>query len=100
MKASRANRNDWTIQLGLRNALEEFLAVDREENPPRFDMRLLDEKRAEAKLAEIVDGRLAIVRAMPTSRTPKEFRRKVEKIAPAFEYVRIWHVGPAEEEST
>ena len=85
-------RNGWTIELYLRNALDDFLTVDREEKPVRFDARLLDEKEAERKLDDIVTGRLAIARAMATSRTRDEFARKMERIAPSFEYVRFWQI--------
>ena len=57
-----------------------------------LSVHALDEKQAEQKLADVVAGRLAIARAMATSRNRKEFSRKMEAIAPAFEYVRFWSI--------
>ena len=49
-------RGGWAIELGLRNPLDEFLAVDRDEAPLRFDHKLLDAAYAERKLADICRG--------------------------------------------
>ncbi len=86
----RCKRGPWTFELRLRNALEEFLTVDRDEEPVRVDPRLLDETFAEKKLASIIGGRLAMVRALSESRDPAEFKRKMEELAPRFEHVRLW----------
>ena len=82
----------WTIELGLRNALEEFLCIDRDETPPRLDLQLFDKAHAERKLAEIVKGRLAIIRAMAGSTGPADARKRIEKLGPHFERLRIWEV--------
>ena len=83
-------RGPWSFELRLRNALEEFLTVDRDDDPVRADPRLLDESYAEEKLASIIEGRLAIVRALTESRDPAEFKRKMEDLAGRFEHVRLW----------
>ncbi len=83
-------RGPWSFELRLRNALEEFLTVDRDEDPVRVDPRLLDESFAEEKLASIIEGRLAMVRALSESRDPAEFKRKMEQLASRFEHVRLW----------
>jgi len=90
LRPGRRSRGGWTIELGLRNALEEFLTIDRDEVPPRLDLQLFDKAHAERKLAGIVEGRLALVRAMSESRDPEEFQRKLEKLAPRFEHIRMW----------
>ena len=98
LKPRRGVKSDWTFELGLRNALEEFLTIDREEDPVRVDARLLDEAFAESKLASIVEGRLALVRALTESRSPAEFRRKMEELASDFEHIRIWEYEDGGEE--
>ena len=84
------SRGEWTLQLRLGNSLEEFLTIDRDEKPVRLDVRLFDDAHAERKLASIVEGRLALVRALVESRSPAEFKRKMEELAPGFEHVRLW----------
>ena len=91
-------RGPWSFELRLRNALEEFLTVDRDEDPVRVDPRLLDETFAEEKLASIIEGRLAMVRALSESRDPAEFKRKMEKLAPRFEHIRLWHYDDEKKE--
>ena len=80
----------WELELHLRNALNDFLLVDREAKPPRLDPRLLDERYAEEKLADVVAGRLAIVRTIAGSRTARDVRRKIEKTARHFQWLRVW----------
>ena len=90
LRRQRDLEADWTFEFGLRNALEEFLTLDREEDPVRVDPRLLDETFAERKLASIIEGRLAILRAFSESRDPAEFKLKMEQLAGRFEHVRLW----------
>lgn len=87
-------RHGWELELRLRNALEDFLLVDREAKPPRLDPRLLDDDYAEGKLSDTVEGRLAIVRAIAGSRTPDEVRDKIGKTSRHFEWMRIWEHEP------
>ena len=83
-------RHAWQLELHLRNALDDFLLADREVKPPRLDPRLLDESFAERKLADVVAGRLAIVKTIAQSRTARDARRNIEKTARHFEWLRIW----------
>lgn len=57
-----------TFRLGLRNAMEDFLTVDREARPVRLDPRLVDAAYAKAKVADVVAGRLAILKVLDGSR--------------------------------
>jgi len=91
-------KGPWSFELRLRNALEEFLTVDRDEDPVRVDPRLLDESFAEEKLAGIVEGRLAMVRALSESRDPAEFKLKMEQLASRFEHVRLWEYEDGKKE--
>ncbi len=91
-------KGPWSFELRLRNALEEFLTVDRDEDPVRVDPRLLDESFAEEKLASIIEGRLAMVRALSESRDPAEFKRKMEQLASRFEHVRLWEYEDKQKE--
>ena len=87
-------RHAWELELHLRNAFEDFLLADREAKPPRLDPRLLDDSFAEGKLADVVAGRLAIVRTIAESRTARDVRRKIEQTARHFEWLRIWEREP------
>jgi len=57
-----------TFRLGLRNAMEDFLTVGREARPVRVDPRLVDEAYAKAKVADVVAGRLEILKVLEGSR--------------------------------
>ena len=85
-------RGGWVIELGLRNAIEEFLAVDRDENPASLDLRLFDDAYAERKLSEIVEEQLAILRAVAGSHGADDAKRRLEELAPRFERLRIWRI--------
>jgi hypothetical protein len=83
-------RHGWELELHLRNAFEDFLLADREARPRRLDPRLFDEHYAEEKLADVVAGRLAIVKTISGSRTARDVRRKIEKTARHFQWLRVW----------
>ena len=83
-------RHGWELELHLRNAFEDFLLADREARPRRLDPRLFDEHYAEEKLADVVAGRLAIVKTISGSRTARDARRKIEKTARHFQWLRVW----------
>ena len=58
-----------TFRLGLRNAMEDFLTVDREARTVRVDPRLADEGYARAKIADVVAGRLEMLKILKSTRT-------------------------------
>ena len=80
----------WTVEMYLGNALAEFLTLDREANPQQLDVMLFVDAYAERKLDELVKSRVAIVQAMVTSKSPKDVKKKIEKIAPGYAYLRMW----------
>ena len=82
-------KRGWELELRLRNALEDFLLLDRDEKPARFDPRLLDPEYAETKLGEIVASRLVMVRAINESRQPGEVGKRIEKLASGHGTFRI-----------
>jgi hypothetical protein len=87
-----------TFRLGLRNAIEDFLTVDRETRPVRVDPRLADDAYARAKVAEVVAGRLEILKALEGSRDLAEARARIDELAGRFEWLRAVFVEePAEE---
>jgi hypothetical protein len=90
----RLKHGNWEIELRLKNALEDFLLVDREEEPVRLDPRVLDVKFAEKKLGEVVEGRLAMVRAFKESRGASEVAEKLRKHASKQDRIRIWVEEP------
>jgi len=77
-----------TLRLGLRNALEDFLAVDREARPVQVDDRLSNDDYACGKLAEIVEGRIAIVRTLDESPDIDAARARIDELAGRFEWLR------------
>ncbi|MHC5058500.1 MAG: hypothetical protein ACYTKD_27905 [Planctomycetota bacterium] len=87
-------RHAWKLELHLRNAFEDFLLADREMERPRLDPRLLDDSFAEGKLADVVAGRIAIVKAIVESRSARDARRNIEKTSRRFEWLRIWEREP------
>ncbi len=87
-------RHGCELELHLRNAFKDFLLADREAKPPRLDPRLLDQGYAEEKLADVVASRLAIVKTIAGSRTARDVRRKIEKTARHFEWLRVWEHEP------
>lgn len=84
-----------TFRLGLRNAFEDFLTRDREARPVRVDPRLVKEDYARAKIADVVSGRLEILRAVERSRDLAEARARLRELAGRFEWLRAVFVeGP------
>ena len=83
-------QHGWELELHLRNAFEDLFLADREVKPPRLDPRLLDGSFAERKLADVVVGRLAMVKTIAQSRSARDVRRKIEKTARHFEWLRVW----------
>lgn len=77
-----------TFRLGLRNAMEDFLTLDREDRPVRVDPRLVDEAYAKAKVADVVSGRLEILKVLDGSRDLAEARARIDELAGRFEWLR------------
>jgi len=80
-----------TSKLYLRNSLDEFLTLDREDEPSRLDHRLVDPAYAQKKLADIVDGRIALLIAMNESKSQEEFKVKIKALVSRFAYLRYWY---------
>ena len=85
----RCKGDNGTVVLKLRNALDDFLCIDRDAKPAKLDGRLADEGYAERKLAAVIEARLGIVRAIAEARTPEEFHAKVEALAKNFDTFRL-----------
>jgi hypothetical protein len=83
-------RRGWQLELHLRNALDDFLTLDRDEKPVRLDPRLFDKEFAETKVGEVVASRLAMVRAINESRRAGEVAKKIEKLGGKHGSFRIW----------
>jgi len=77
-----------TFRLGLRNAMEDFLTVDREARPVRVDPRLADEDYARAKIADVVAGRLEILKVLDQSRDVVEAQARISELVGRFEWLR------------
>jgi len=84
-----------TLRIGLRNAIEDFLAVDREAEPVRVDERLLDDAYAREKLAGVVDGRLALLRTLEETPDLDTARGRLDELAGQFEWLRAVFVEGA-----
>jgi hypothetical protein len=87
-----------TFRLGLRNAFEDFLTRDREARLVRVDPRLVEEDYARAKIADVVSGRLEVLRALERSRDLAEARARLQDLAGRFEWLRAVFVEDAEDE--
>jgi hypothetical protein len=83
-------RRGWQLELHLRNAMQDFLLLDRDEKPIRLDPRLLDDEFAEKKLGEVVEGRLAMVRAFNRSRRAGDVAKHIQKLGAKHGTYRIW----------
>jgi len=88
-----SGKRGWQLELRLRNAMEDFLLLDRDKKPLRLDPRLFDEEFAEKKLGEVVEGRLAMVRALNESRKVGEVAGKIQKLGGEHGTFRIWEFG-------
>ncbi len=84
------DKRGWQLELSLQNAMEDFLLLDRDEKPVRLDPRLLDEEFAEKKLGEVVEGRLAMVRALGESSKVGEVAGKIQKLGGKHGTYRVW----------
>ena len=83
-------KRGWRLELRLRNAMEDFLLLDRDEKPVRLDPRLFDGAFAEKKLGEVVESRLAMVRALNETRKVGEVADKIQKLGGKHGTFRIW----------
>jgi hypothetical protein len=84
----QAQNKQFEFRLG--NAMKEFVSVDREEKPMRFDYKINDPEQARAKLARIIGGRLEIARAMIEAKTPEELKQRLQEMSHRFERIRVW----------
>jgi hypothetical protein len=84
-----------TYHLGLRNAIEDFVAVDCDARPVLVDPGLDDDTYARAKIAAIVSGRLEVLKIVEESRDLVEAQKRMQELAGRFECVRTLVVeGP------
>ncbi|HEX5132089.1 MAG TPA: hypothetical protein VFX92_06345 [Candidatus Krumholzibacteria bacterium] len=77
-----------TYHLGLRNAIEDFLAVDREARPVHVDPGLDDDTYAQAKIADIISGRLALVKLVEESSDLAEAQQRMKDLGKGFAWLR------------
>ncbi len=92
-------KRGWQLELRLRNAMEDFLLLDRDEKPVRLDPRLFDEAFAEKRLGEVVEGRLAMVHALNESRKVGDVAGKIQKLGGKHGAFRIWEFGDGSRET-
>ena len=85
-------RGKQTMELRLRNALEDLLTVDRDASPVRIDPRLLDDAYATRKVAEIAEARLELAEIMLLPEADPERERRLREVARRFEWVRVARV--------
>jgi hypothetical protein len=86
-------KRGWQLELRLRNAMEDFLLLDRDERPVRLDPRLMDAEFAAGKLADIVSARLAMVRALNESRRAGDVAKHLQKLGGKHGTFRVWQYG-------
>jgi hypothetical protein len=83
-------KRGWRLELRLRNTMEDFLLLDRDEKPIRLDPRLFDEAFAEEKLGKVIEGRLAMVRVLNDSRGTGEVAGNIQKLGGKHGVFRVW----------
>ena len=76
------------LRLELRAAFEEFLSAEGDARPLKVDRQLLLDAHARKKLAQVVSGRLAIVKALAESRSLEEAQKRVGDLGERFEWLR------------
>ena len=89
-----SNGRRFELQLG--NAFKEFLSIDREENPLRFDWKINDPDQAADKLAGILAGRVELAKAFIECKTPEEWKKRVEELGKQFQKIRFWQIDESE----
>ena len=77
-----------TYHLGLRNAIEDFLAVDRDARPVHVDPRLDDDTYARTKITDIVSGRLEVLKRVEESRDLREAQERLKELGDRFASLR------------
>lgn len=85
------------FELRLGNAFKEFLSIDREEKPLRFDWKINDPDHAADKLAGILAGRVELAKAFIECKTPEELKKRVEELGKQFQKVRFWRIDQTQE---
>ncbi len=83
-------KNHRKTRLWLRNALDDFIYVDREENPVRIDPALFDKKSGNQKLRELIKDRLELLRIVSECRSINEVRKRVVDLDDKFERIKIF----------
>jgi len=87
-------RRGWHLELRLQNAFADFLTLDRDEKPVRLDPRLLDPEFAEKKMGDVVEGRLAMVRAFNRSRRAGDVAKHIQELGAGHGTFRVWEHEP------
>jgi len=85
------------FELRLGNAFKEFLSIDREEDPLRFDWKTNDPDHAAEKMAGILAGRVELAKAFIECKTPEEWEKRVEELGKQFQKIRFWHIDQTQE---
>lgn len=88
----RRPNSRFSIKLFFGNTLMEFLSLDRDDRPLRFDIRITDDVQAEKKLNDLVKSRLVIADILATSSSPEEVREKIGKVGKDFAKLRMWEM--------
>jgi len=90
------HRGGVTLEMHLGNAIEDFLLVDRDEDPVRTDPRLRDDEYARGKLADIVEARVELLEiALLPDGDEKE--RRLRDVSASFDWVRIARIRGEDE---
>ena len=77
------------LRLELRGAFEELLSADGDARPLKVDRQLLNDTYAREKLAQVVSGRLEIVKALEESRSLEDAQKRLMDLGERFEWLRV-----------
>ena len=83
------------VKFLLHNLLLEIATVDRDENPLRFDDRLIERGFFAHKTAHAIDSKLRVLFCLLRKGSLDEAVRDIEALAKDYERVRIWRIDSA-----
>ena len=93
--ALRIETPDGEVQFFLHNLFLEIATVDRDQNPLRFDERLLEPGFFAGKTARVVESKLRLLSCLLRRKSFDEAVQDIEALAKDYERVRIWRIDSA-----
>ena len=80
------------VKFLLHNLLLEIATVDRDENPLRFDKRVLNRDFLTTKATAAIESKLRVLSCLLRKENLEEAVRDIEALAKDYERLRIWRI--------